>query len=220
MIIANPDTENINLSKNQETGKLRLSYPAHSLFVSDNSYVPYDVKETDKSAFLNITPINKEADNSFLEYLTDVDARLTDLIDKYNAKFNAELKYVPCLKNPMKKTEDGELVVNEEALEKYGQSMDIRAVKGKDKYRVLLEHEDIKLRNPHVLDFENYVQAGARVVCVMRPSLWHKDDNTVQLMPTLLRIKVKQSAAETIDLDHDLTGSDNTNKNPYELLEL
>jgi hypothetical protein len=156
-------------------------------------------------------------ETDFSTYLNTIDMWLMDKIAAYNQKFNKSLTYESCFQAPMKKDENGELVINQEALDRYGHSTTVNVYKTNSKCLLHLEYNDKKTNRVDEFDFEGLVHPGARIKCILRPNIWIKD-NVVTFMPTMIRVKVFESSYDSIVLDEDVLCKSNTN--PFETLDL
>lgn len=216
----NPPTSDLFLSRNKN-GNLKLENRAQipMYLVTDTVHVPFGIRYGPKAAgvwsSIFITLAHGKDGSKFQDYLHELDNWLTDKITKYNEKFGTSLNYIPTLRAPMKHNEDGVLVLNDEALEKYGYTTDVRVNTKNDRVSVSLENGDHRINPVSELDFEGYVHPGSQIKCVLRQSLWQRENGDISLVLNVCRLKIFQSNYEQIDLSRDQTVRDE-----YEALEL
>lgn len=214
MTSVNPPKENLLLKRNPNNGKFMLTSKDGMNIITNEVTVPYPIRLNEKSGFMTVALGKK--DTTFSDYLASIDEYLKSSFESFNKKFNGDVVYKSLFKSPMKKVK-GKLVLNEKSLEKYGYTIDLRLNKVSNRIKGEVNYDGKKLRNLETFEFESIVHPGTRVICVLRPTLWQKD-NEVQLMPTLLRLKVREPEYSDIDLDEYC--GDNTIVSEFETLDL
>lgn len=219
MLTPNPPTDEIKFSRNVKTGKLRLVSPL--CIRTPKMHVPYGTNLSNKSVYFTLS--HGTEDSEFQNYLHELDRFFDIKVQLYNTKFGVNLEYVPLLKTPMTKSQSGELVVNEEALEKYGYTTDVKVSTNASKSArtvsgVSIEHAGKTVRNLDVLDFEGLVHPGARLSVIGNASLWTNDKSEVRLMIEARRIKVHESIYDSINFNE--TPLCSGAEQEYEALEL
>jgi len=118
---------------------------------------------------------------------------MSDWTDRYNDKYQTSYTYQPLVKSPMQYDDDGNLMLNEEALEKYGPHVDTRLTCQRSRARVTVETQDGEvLTCPGIFDVEGYMHQGAIVSVSMTPSL-HQTDEFIRVIPKVTQVLIVES---------------------------
>lgn len=187
----NPTTEELKVQRHNEQFVFSWENP---VWVANGVRVAFPLRPVSNGAYLSLSL----KDNEFMQYLQEVDGFMTEWTEKYNNKYNTEYMYQTLVRDPQKYDDDDNLVINQEALERYGHHFDARISGQRGRCRLILEREDgEEMSNPRLFDIEGFIHQGAIISVSMSPSLYLHED-ILRVIPKITRVLVVES-------DHGLT---------------
>lgn len=197
MTTANPKLETVQMFQNSEGGMYLRSEGQPFAFRSDVMSVILPTQNLERTKLVKFTP---KEDSQFATYLNDFDLWMEDWVKTYNEKHDAQLFYESLFQTPMKKDKDGNLIVNEEALKKYGRHIvaSVRVASGKN-YVDIIDGEKT-LSGLDNLDIQGYIHPGAQLSAILVPSVWKKD-SCIKVALRAIKLKVYERLFANLDFD-------------------
>jgi hypothetical protein len=149
---------------------------------------------------IKLVKLTPRKNSEFLEYLHDLDDWMNDWVSRYNDRYGTTWTYEQLVQTPMKKV-NGKLVVNEEALAKYGQHFVVTVPKNSnDRLSVQIEADGNEETSFSEFDFESYVHHGTQISVIAIPNIWNKDGK-LKITLRAKRIKVYDKLCDDIEFD-------------------
>jgi len=182
----NPSTEDLKVQLMNDKFVLSWENP---VWVLQGARVSFPMRPVSNGAYVTLSL----KDNEFLQYLQEVDGFMTEWIIKYNERYNTEYTYQCLVKDPMTYDDDGNLVINMEALERYGYHFDARIMTNKSRARMVMEKQDgAEITGPDMLEVEGSVHQGAIVSVAITPSLY-LHETSLRIIPKITRMLIVES---------------------------